>query len=427
MSDSKDQDNDRRAEIGSTLEEIKRLRGQAEEHARAIDQARKKADEDASYANTAKLATEEHSKQTAAFKGTAEGDMGSVSQTKQNFLDLLGKITVDKAAVEADVKLISEHRKLSEQAAADTAETLRKANERFKEIETLRTTIDSTQKSAAEALTLTTQAKSTAEGAQAQTQQFSVTANEATTAITDIKKAVTQSKAEIIELLAQAKTAESNLAGTIERLVKSDEIARSHEARVEKLTNDANELKARVEGLLPGATSAGLASSFNAQKTRFSRPQLWWIGTFAGCILLLFLVALPSFYSAVWGDPTKHTWEMILRGLVMRLPIVIPLIWLAIYAGRNYMLSIRLEEDYAYKEAISRAFEGYKREMGGIPLGDGANKTPLNTLCENVLKALSERPGRIYDGKVQDVTPLAEILAIARDTSDEIRNKPAAG
>ena len=105
---------------------------------------------------------------------------------------------------------------------------------------------------------------------------------------------------------------------------------------------------------------------------------------------------------ATFGDKPMN-WDEVLRGLTIRLPIVIPLVWLAIYAGRNYMLSLRLEEDYAYKESISVAFEGYKREMTQIGTGDAANPSPLMTLCVNVLKAISERPGRIYDGKQQDI------------------------
>ncbi len=58
------------------------------------------------------------------------------------------------------------------------------------------------------------------------------------------------------------------------------------------------------------------------------------------------------------------------RSSALRLQIVLPIIWLAIYAGRNYMMSVRMEEDYAYKEAISTAFEGYKREMEKIAAGD---------------------------------------------------------
>ena len=89
------------------------------------------------------------------------------------------------------------------------------------------------------------------------------------------------------------------------------------------------------------------------------------------------------------------------------------------------MLSLRLEEDYAYKESISIAFEGYKREMTQIAAGDATNPTPLTTLCVNVLKAIAERPGRIYDGKQQDITPLAEAQA-ALKKAEEIGQKKIA-
>ncbi len=58
--------------------------------------------------------------------------------------------------------------------------------------------------------------------------------------------------------------------------------------------------------------------------------------------------------------------------------------------------------------------------MQGIPAEeDGKNPSPLNTLCVNVLTAIAERPGRIYDGKLADVTPLNESVKMAND----IRNK----
>jgi hypothetical protein len=135
------------------------------------------------------------------------------------------------------------------------------------------------------------------------------------------------------------------------------------------------------------------------------------------------VISLPSFYSAIvgktmFGNPVDSTWDGVLRGLAMRLPLVIPLVWLAIYAGRNYMLSLRLEEDYAYKEAISISFEGYKREMENIAVGDATNPTPITTLCVNVLRAIAERPGRIYEGKQQDITILNELQAAAEQAND---------
>jgi hypothetical protein len=111
----------------------------------------------------------------------------------------------------------------------------------------------------------------------------------------------------------------------------------------------------------------------------------------------------------------------------MRLPIMAPLIWLAIYAGRNYMNSLRLEEDYAYKEAISTAFEGYKREMEKIAGGDAVSLAPITILCTNVLRAIAERPGRIYEGKQQDINLFSETTAVMEKLAEHSKKRIAAG
>lgn len=86
-----------------------------------------------------------------------------------------------------------------------------------------------------------------------------------------------------------------------------------------------------------------------------------------------------------------------------------------------------MEEDYAFKEAVSTAFEGYKREMSGIPHREGSTDNPLVTLCENVLGALAERPGRIYEGRTDVVTPLTPVGTMVKETiAEATRAKPQA-
>jgi hypothetical protein len=138
------------------------------------------------------------------------------------------------------------------------------------------------------------------------------------------------------------------------------------------------------------------------------------------------LVAYPTFKEATSASVPMATniapqhdkqWGDIWRGFVMRLPIVLPLIWLAIYAGRNYMLTIRLEEDYAYKEAVSKSFAGYKREMEKLVSGQEAGpNNPVTILCVNVLKAIAEHPGRIYEGKPHDYNVFTE----TKEATDKI-------
>ena len=143
-----------------------------------------------------------------------------------------------------------------------------------------------------------------------------------------------------------------------------------------------------------------------------------WLITFVVTIIALLIIG----FFGLPGSESSDTWDSILRHLTTRLPIIIPLVWLGIYAGRNYMLAIRLEEEYAFKEAVSTSFEGYKREMASISAVGNNEAPPLIVLCENVLRALAQRPGRIYEGRHDDITPLSPMkgmLGFGSKTSDE--------
>jgi hypothetical protein len=89
------------------------------------------------------------------------------------------------------------------------------------------------------------------------------------------------------------------------------------------------------------------------------------------------------------------------------------LIWLAIYAIRHHWLALRLEEDYGYKETISRSFEGYAHKMALIE-NESESIKPVGTLCDNVLKVLAESPGRLYDGKDPKITPVHAAVDAAK-------------
>jgi len=82
------------AEAQVLLNQIKQLKTQAEEELKAAETARKKADDEALYAFQAKVNTEEHSKATAVFKGTAEAELSSIVTNKKNFEQLVATATV---------------------------------------------------------------------------------------------------------------------------------------------------------------------------------------------------------------------------------------------------------------------------------------------------------------------------------------------
>jgi hypothetical protein len=201
-----------------------------------------------------------------------------------------------------------------------------------------------------------------------------------------------------------------------------------YEDKIRQLENDFSALSAKIEALLPGATSAGLASSFRDQKTRFDRPQLMWGAIFIGSLVGLAAAGLLGFNPQGGGT---LSWQIVLPHVLDRLPIAVPLVWLALYAQRNFTLALRLQEDYAFKEATSTAFEGYKREMASIAGSGGTEQlVPILTLCDNVLTTLGQRPGRLYEGKHEDLTPLtplSKFLKESRLLSLFVKSKPEEG
>ena len=147
--------------------------------------------------------------------------------------------------------------------------------------------------------------------------------------------------------------------------------------------------------------------------------QIIWGSFFVVTIVCLIISGSSGISSiltaATAGSP--DSWDQILRHLASRLPIVAPLVWLAIYAGRHYTLALRVEEEYSFKEAVSTSFEGYKKELANI---SGAEHPPIVTLCENVLQTLAQRPGRIYEGRQEDITPFSQFKSILEKTLDAV-------
>ena len=179
--------------------------------------------------------------------------------------------------------------------------------------------------------------------------------------------------------------------------------AAQQQSDLEKLIATATELEERVEGLLPGATSAGLAAAFKERRETFRIPKLVWAWTV--------VLALGGLFLAVYFDPLRSqfaepTFGALVGYLFSRLPFAIPVIWLAWYAARRHSQTLRLEEDYAHKEVLSKSFEGYKKQILELEAADVRKEQTLN-LIQKTLDALVADPGRIYRERNEDGTPFS--------------------
>lgn len=190
------------------------------------------------------------------------------------------------------------------------------------------------------------------------------------------------------------------------------------EAQLKLQSEKTTELNSIIQGLLPGAASAGLASAFRLRKESYQKPIKLWSFVFIGSIVALI------FFATV--NPISFTIEQITEAnfykyFLLRLPFIGPTIWLAIYAAKRHGQSLRLEEEYAHKEAISMSFEGYKKQLLEIEASDSDNTSTVS-LISKALDALALHPGRVYEHNNESITPLdalKDVVSIRREKSGE--------
>lgn len=226
-----------------------------------------------------------------------------------------------------------------------------------------------------------------------------------------------KSTTEISNFLSQSKTASTETLQLVERIktdsAKTAEIARTadekdkrvneYETQLSELISKYSELNQKLEDLLPAATGIGLAKSFNARKKSLG-PQM--LGYF---VLLIFSIVGFIWFGAwaLFVEDIKNIDDFI-RFAFERSPLIAGLIFLEEFSRRQFKAVARLEEDYAYKETISIAFDGYVKAMGH--LDKAASGTLAHDLGKNILDILNQRPGRLMETERDNPIPLEKIL-----------------
>lgn len=391
---------------GPLLDEIAAIRARAEAAAVAAEEASRKANSEAGFAFNAKQQCEEHATAIARVKGTVEADSNWLTTAKQNAEAAGSAIAAARTTAEADARAASESRGNANSELELVRSSREKADGHLAATEKARDEATAAAKRAGEDLASVTQSKATTDADAAAVQALR----------SQVSEAAAKAQADG-QSIASKSTESQTLVATLVEVTETSKTTHArvqvYEGQLKALETQCQELHRKIEALLPGATSAGLASAFRDQRDRFDRPQVAWLIVFILAIVLL--IGAGAYRLPGLAEGELVTWDSILRHLVNRVPLIAPLVWLALFAGRNYTMALRLQEDYAYKEAISTSFEGYRREMGGIPAAS-EQSSPLITLSENVLATLSQRPGRLYEGKHEDLTPLTPLKDLIKDT-----------
>lgn len=269
------------------------------------------------------------------------------------------------------------------------------------------------------ALTAANQQVTEAEGLKTTIQAANTSTNELFDQTKKIKVLV-EADAEKISALCEA--SEKNSATTKNLADISSEIETritAYEKKLAELEGQSTAQLAEIVKLLPGATSAGLATSFDQRRQSFLKPQNRWQGLFVGSLIAIIIIAIQGLWHIYYAN-TPLTYDDIIRLWLARIPVGGALIWLAMYSSRESALAKRLEEDYGYKAAIAASFMGFHQQLNEIGRAAASNE-PLSKLCEDTLKTIASPPGRIYDKHKLTVSPTSEITQVVKDAAEIIK------
>lgn len=277
----------------------------------------------------------------------------------------------------------------AEQESKNIDELLNKAREDFKIIEEFKTKIESHSED------LSSLKKSAEDDSKAAS-----TARERTE---EIEKVIQNNKDLTNKLLAEVKKERDDAIALLEKIKKHEADAKliadtadekdakvnEYEEQLKKLITQYRELNEKIESLLPGATSAGLAYASKTRKDSFKWPKVFWT------ILQIFSVGLLVGVGFWVLAVTKiNNFGELIFFILERSPIIAAIILLEEFARRNRNIAFRLEEDYGYKEVLSSSFEGYKKQMQEI---DDKASAAVSALSTNLLEAMAQEPGRLID------------------------------
>lgn len=253
-------------------------------------------------------------------------------------------------------------------------------------------------------------------GLESETQEASEGAKGVVAELRALKASVDSEAAAIKKLSESSANDAERTKNLADRAKAIDERIGQYESDLADLSERSGQTLKEIEGLLPGATSTGLASAFDKRRQTFLEPAQRWQWIFVVALIALVILASTGLFQFLWKQGPL-TLEEELQFLLIRLPVAGALIWLALHASHESTLARRLEEDYGYKATVAASFQGFHKQMHDMAEGVD-HDSAIAILCKNTLAAIADPPGRIYDKKLRPVTPTSVVTEAVKDVGE---------
>lgn len=155
---------------------------------------------------------------------------------------------------------------------------------------------------------------------------------------------------------------------------------------------EAKAVLEKIQSTYAAATSQGLAAAFNERSKELATSM--WVWTTAFVIALVagafFGTQRVQEINELLKNPAMTNWALVVNLFLAIFSVGAP-IWFGWMATKQINQRFRLSEDYAFKAAVSRAYEGYRKEAARI------DKDLEAKLLASALNRLDEQPLRFVE------------------------------
>lgn len=173
---------------------------------------------------------------------------------------------------------------------------------------------------------------------------------------------------------------------------------------LDSATLKIEEKNKEINNLLATATDASLAYSYAEAKKSYDSSIKWWTVAFISSMLGILGIAIWAFVEV--ADRLEPL--VVLGAILIRLPLYIPLAWLAIFATRRRNEIKRLQEEYRHKEAAAKSYFGYREQIQDIEK-DKDKKELMEKLMEKLVEMTNENPNKALDKIKKENNPMLEL------------------
>lgn len=182
-------------------------------------------------------------------------------------------------------------------------------------------------------------------------------------------------------------------------------------------------LNEQIERLLPGATSAGLASAYLDMKKSFNDPIKYASRVFyvaiGSLVVASVLLAIDSVGLYFINFVKIGDWDAVLKGVVNKIPFYAPILWLAFYASKRRSEYQRLQQEYAHKEALAKSYDNYKKQIEQL---DDKDMEMQKAFIMKAIDAIAYNASITLDGKHGDKMPTQDVVEKVIEEMTKVKN-----